>query len=109
MSIIRVERPEAKMILRDLQDGPLTREEIELFTRRSRATVIRYLRDMHKAGLIFVSGWEHSNRRGGATRVFSRRTSPFQRDVPRPPAKTSAQLKREHRARRNSVLHVGAI
>lgn len=86
----RAEQPVTTLILRDLEFGPATVNELESLLRIKRRNLRPYLALLHEQRAIHISGWEQ--RTGPALPVWS---AGGKKDKPRPP--TSRTLKESNR------------
>lgn len=78
----REKQPVAKLILRDLEDGPATVKELKTVLGLCECNTRYYLRVLHKKKLIYIGGWEQ--RTGPALPVWYLGSK---KDKPRPPRK----------------------
>lgn len=94
----------AKM-LRYLQEVPATVDEMAEASGLSTHTVRRFVKALHREGVIRTSGWEPDTLGRYVTRVYSFGEG---RDVPKP-KKDRGQVNREYRTRREQMRLQNAI
>ena len=78
----RAEQPVVALILRDLEFGPATVNELEGLLRIKRRNLRPYLVLLHEQRRVHISGWEQ--RTGPALPIWAAGRAP---DKPRPPRK----------------------
>ena len=92
-----IDHPNMTLLLRDLDNGPANIHDLAVVLSVDKRQVYDYLRVARAAHLVRIIAWERSP---GGRPVYARKTSPMQRNAPRPGRQSFAESKRRYRAKK---------
>lgn len=80
-------------------NGPMLGWDIHLITGCYKNTVSRVVHDLHKAGLLYISGWEHPGDSNALAPIWAIRVLGDESDARRPRKKPKKDINRDWNAR----------